>query len=140
MPVQYTRLGDGTLTIGEGPTAIECQVTSVTLVPSTEVGDVVKTLCGDEVGGDISTTYALSGTLIVDPYTAGTGETLWGMANTAQVFEFVPNTAAGLTVAGTLTPLRFDIGADEYGALLDSDFEWPVTGEPTVTFGTAPVA
>jgi hypothetical protein len=140
MPVNYTRLGDGTLTIGSGPTAIECQVTSVTLVPENEVGDTVTTLCGDQVGGDVSTTYTLSGTLIVDPYTSGTSAFLWANAGSEQAFEFIPNTAAGLTVAGTLTPLKFDIGADEYGALLDSDFEWPVTGEPTVTWGTDPVA
>ena len=53
---------------------------------------------------------------------------------TEQGFTFTPNTADGVTAAGTLVIDPLDFGADEYGAVLTSDFEFQISGTVTFTY------
>jgi hypothetical protein len=52
-----------------------------------------------------------------------------------QAYEFTPNTEAAVTATGTLILDPLDLGADEYGKTLNSDFEFVLTAAPTYTRG-----
>lgn len=136
MPVNFTRLGSGTLTVGTVPLDISSQIVGAMLASTSESGDIITVLSGDQISSGQTDSFTLSGSIILDPNTGGIGEFSWTNHGTTQAFVFTPNTDAGLTVTGELTITRLDIGADEYGALLNPDFEWTVVGEPTITWGT----
>ena len=139
MPAQATYLGAGTLTLTSPSSAemdFSCQVQNCVLTPEIEQGDSVFVLCGDEIAGDITTTHKLSGTLVLDPYEGGSGEFLWNNHTKTCDFTFVPNLEVGLSISGKCVVVRPAIGADEYGALLTSDFEWSAVGEPVPTWAS----
>lgn len=137
MAINHARLGNGTLTVGTVPLDISAQVVGAILSSELDTGDAITVLTGEQLMSGATTTASLTGSIILDPNTGGIGE--FSYTNHGQVvpFTFAPNTASGLSVAGELTMTKLDIGADEYGALLQPDFEWSVVGEPTVTWGPA---
>jgi len=141
MPVSYTRLA-GTLTLGLTPLDVSAQVIGVILGSETETGDALTMLSGDQITSGMSTSSTLSGTFVLDPYAAGVGEWTWTNHGTEQVFELTVTAGAstGLVVSGTVLVNRLAIGGEAYGDVLQSEFEWVVVGEPTVTWPTAPVA
>lgn len=138
MPVNYIRLGPGTLTFGAGTTMdASTQVVGCVLSSSASTGDVITVLTGDQITSGLTTESTLSGSIILDPNTGGIGEYSWTNHGLEVPFVFTPNTDAGLSASGTILMTRLDIGADEYGALINPDFEWSVVGDPVVTWGTA---
>lgn len=139
MAVKSARLGPGTLTLGAtaSSTDFSCQLLGGTVTTEVSTDDPLRTVCGDEVPGQSTSASKLEGSLILDPYTGGSGEYTWTNHLQQVEFDFTPNTAAGLAVAGILTVTRLDIGTDEYGKVLQSDFSWDIVGEPTPTWGTA---
>lgn len=137
MAIKYARLGAGTLTVGTTPLDISAQIVGATLTSSLDTGDAVTVLTGEQLTSSATTESALAGSIILDPATGGIGEFSWANHGLAVPFTFTPNTTSGLSVAGNLMMTRLDIGADEFGALLNPDFEWAVVGEVTVTWGTA---
>lgn len=141
MPINYARLGDGTLKIGDVGTELDisAQVVGCRLTSSVDTGDTLTMLSGDSLSSGMTTESVLEGTLVLDPYTGGIGEYTWVNHGATKAFEFTPNTAAGMTVSGTLMVTRLDIGADEHGSLLQPDFSWSVSAVDT-QWGTAPAA
>ena len=137
MPVSYTRLGAGTLTVGSTPLDISSQVVGCILSSSASTGDTITVLTGEQLTSGMSTETVLSGSIILDPEVGGIGEFSWQNHGDVVPFVFTPNTTDGVTVTGSLTMTRLDIGADEYGALLNPDFEWAVVGDPVVTWKIA---
>lgn len=137
MAINYARLGAGTLTVGTVPLDISAQVVGATLASSLDTGDAITVLTGEQLTSGATTESTLSGSIILDPNTGGIGEFSWTNHGLVVPFDFTPNTASGMTVTGELMMTRLDIGADEYGALMNPDFEWTVVGEPAVTWGTA---
>lgn len=137
MAINYTRLGAGTLSVGTVPLDISAQVVGALLTSSLDTGDMITVLTGEQLGSGSTTTASLTGSIILDPKAGGIGE--FSYQNHGQIvpFVFTPNTAAGITATGELTMTKLDIGATEYGALLQPDFEWAVVGEPVVVWGTA---
>lgn len=132
-----TPLGPGTLKIGKtgGTPATEidfsCQINNARISMSKDQDDPVTKLCGTQTPGKITYTYSLSGNMDTDPGTAdGIFQFSWDHAGEQVDFEFVPNTANGTAASGTLIIDPLDFGADDYGAPLDSDFEWAITGKP----------
>lgn len=135
--VGYTRLGNGTLTVGATPLDISAQIVGCILSSSASTGDSITVLTGEQLTSGMSTETVLSGSIILDPESGGIGEFSWTNHGIVVPFVFTPNTADGVSAEGNLTMTRLDIGADEYGALLNPDFEWTVNGDPTVTWKTA---
>ncbi len=135
MAIKYTRLGAGTLLLGVAPGLdVSAQVVGCTLTSSADSGDSVTVLTGEQLKSGLTTESALAGSIVLDPETGGIGEYSWANHGQTVEFTFTPNTASGLIVAGSLMMLRLDIGADEFGALLNPDFEWPVVGDPQITW------
>ena len=138
MPINRTKLGPGTLTLGAGAMEVNAQLTSCAVVPAETVdtGDTIKVLSGETLAPDETATYAytLEGTFLQD-LGAVSSVVDWSWANkgTPQVFTFTPNTAAGTVVDGTLVPVPLRIGGDEVDATMTADFTWRIQGEPAYT-------
>ncbi|HKE75223.1 MAG TPA: hypothetical protein VKB57_16495 [Acidimicrobiales bacterium] len=140
MTASTTPLGPGTLKLGETATALDvsCQLTAAQVEWDKDKEDDETTLCGDVVPGDTTYTATLSGTLYQDLAVAtGVVAYTWENKGQAVPFEFVPNTAAGATVTGTVVVDPITVGGDEMKAKMTSDFEWDCVGEPDITFGGA---
>jgi hypothetical protein len=138
MPIKSTRLGDGTITVGAAPGLdISAQVVGAVLTSSIDTGDSLTVLSGEQMNSGQTTESEFSGTLILDPTAGGIGEYSWTNHGAESLITFTPNTAAGMTATFSVVMVRLDIGADEYGALLQPEFTWAVIGEPTVTWGVA---
>jgi hypothetical protein len=136
MPINTTKLGPGTLTLGAGALEVNAQLTSckVNASESVESTDDIKVLSGEVLDGDESASYAftLEGNFLQD-LGAVSSVVAWSWDNmgTEQPFTFTPNTAAGVDVSGTLTPVPLTIGGDEVDAgPMASDFTWRIKGTP----------
>jgi hypothetical protein len=135
-----TVLGPGTLTIGETGTEIDvsCLVNGARISPTKDQKDATQKLCGTKVPGAVTYTAALTGNVDIDPETGASGlfALSWASPGTQQAFTFVPNTAEGTSAAGTLVIDPLDFGADAYGDVLTSDFEFQIVGTVTFTYGS----
>lgn len=140
MPINTTKLGPGTLTLGAGALEVNAQLTSCSVTPSENVdqSDDLKVLSGEVLAGDASATYSfvLEGTFLQD-LGAVSSVVDWSWANmgTEQAFTFTPNTAAGIECTGTLTPVPLRVGGDEVDQRMTSDFTWRITGTPDLGAG-----
>lgn len=135
-------LGPGTLTFGETGTEIDasCEVNNLRITVSKDQEDSTTKLCGTTKPGATSYTYALEGNTDTDVEDPDGFFAMSQLAKGTEVpFVFVPNTAAGTQAAGTVVMDPLEFGADEYGATLDSDFEFTLVGEPAYTYGGAAV-
>lgn len=130
-------LGPGTLKIGPAGTEIDisCQINNVRISADKTQDDPKTKLCGTVTPGKITYDYSISGNMDTDTDDAE-GIFKYSQDNAGQqvAFEFVPNTVGVTSAAGTLIIDPLDFGADEYGAALDSDFEWTILGQPTYTY------
>lgn len=130
-------LGPGTLKFGPSETAIDasCLVNNARIEMSKDQDDPKYKLCGTATPGKITYTYALTGNLDTDTADAA-GLFAYSQAHAGEQvdFEFIPNTAAGTSATGVLTIDPLDFGGDEYGAPMDSDFEFSIVGKPNYVF------
>lgn len=144
MTVDAVPLGPGTISIGDvgGEVDFSCQITEARLVPTVNADDPVPTMCGDQVAGSRTYTFALSGTLFQDlTLPDGIVAYSWQNFGTEVPFTFTPNTEAGTTATGILIVDPLEVGGGPAPDKLTSDFEWTIIGTPTVTFGPpAPLA
>jgi hypothetical protein len=143
MPASTTRLGPGTLTLGPTATVEDasCQLVNAVISWDKEEDDPITVLCGDVVPGSTTYTASLSGSLLQDlADEAGLVAYTWANKGTAVDFVFTPNTAAGATVTGQLVLDPLDVGStDDYGVIMQSDFEWSCVGEPELTWVVTPL-
>lgn len=134
MAVNIITVGPGTLTVGAAGalTVFSSQVTSCKLVPSVDQGDSIRVLSGEQVAGERTESWTLEGSLLQDFGSAGS-RTEWLFTNrgTTQVFEFVPATAAGKKITGSLVVEAIEIGGD-VDAKPTSDFTWVLVGNPVI--------
>lgn len=136
--INSRKLGPGTLTLGAGAMAVESQLSKCRLTISesvTQAGEKLKALSGETKDGTSETTehaFALEGTFWQDdPGATSVVDWSWANAGTEQPFTFVPNTAGGREVTGTLVPVHLSIGGDDIEETdMASDFTWRVKGEP----------
>lgn len=138
MAIQSYKPGPGTLTIGVAPLDVSCQVTSMAVEPSESVSSsaAVDVLCGETLAGDddVTLTYRLKGNLLQDLAAAGVVDYSWVNASDEVPFAFVPSTALGREVAGTVRVVPLKIGGD-VKVRATSDLDWACVGTPT--FGPA---
>lgn len=127
------KMGPGTLTLGAGPLQVAGQITNCRVESSENVstGDDLNFLDGTTELGDEDATYrfTLAGTLAQDISAAGVVDWSWTNKGTEQPFTFVPSTAVGRQVQGTLTPVPLTIGG-EVKSKPTSDFTWRIKGTP----------
>ncbi|WP_431229328.1 hypothetical protein [Paenarthrobacter nicotinovorans] len=134
MAVNTITVGAGSLTIGATTALVNFsgQVTSCRLVPSVDQGDNIQVLSGESVAGDRTESFTLEGTLLQDFGTAnGTTEKLFTMRGQTHVFEFIPNTAKGKKITGSLVAEAIEIGGD-VSTKPTSDFSFVVVGTPVI--------
>jgi hypothetical protein len=141
MAVKSTKLGPGTLTIGETGTLQDasCQLTGAVVGWDKDKADDTTVLCGDVVAGGVTYTSTLSGNFLQDlEDEAGLVAFTWANKGVEVPFVYTPNTAAGATVTGRLIVDPIDVGStDDYGSTMASDFEWDCVGEPDLAWGGA---
>ena len=145
LPTDTGQLGPGTLTIGtEGATQLDisCYINNVGIEVSKDTGDQTTKLCGATRPGVTTYTYTLTGNVDVDlANESGLLALSWDSAGSTQAFEFIPNTALGVSFSGNLVIDPLNVQADEYGGDLTSDFTWDIIGKPSrVVGGGAAVA
>lgn len=130
MPANSYKVGPGTLKLGETGTATDfsCQFSDIALVPDKDSEDAIKVLCGDEIAGDVTYTWSLTGNLVQD--LADTGITTYTLANAGKTvpFEFSPLTT-GPSFTGKVQIDPTKIGG-EVGKTATSEFEFAVVGTP----------
>jgi hypothetical protein len=133
-------LGPGELTIGATGSEIDvsCLVNGARVKAAKTQDDATTKLCGTKVPGAVTYDATLSGNVDVDPDEgpAGLFALSWASPGTQQAFTFTPNTADGVAAAGTLVIDPLDFGADAYGDVLTSDFEFAIVGNVTYTYPT----
>jgi hypothetical protein len=136
-------LGPGTLTIGETATPIDvsCLVNNVSIIPEISEGDSKTMLCGTAKRSPDTITWAIEGNVDVDAgLAAGFFALTWQHIGEVVDFTFTPSAEVGTTVTGQLKLAPLELGADNYGDFLNSDFSFgldnfdPVTA---VTYGDA---
>jgi hypothetical protein len=136
-------LGPGELTIGEVASEIDvsCLVNNASIVPDISEGDTKTMLCGTSKRSADTITWSLSGNVDVDAgLSAGFFALTWQHAGEIVPFSFTPSTAVGTVVAGFLKLAPLELGADNYGEFLNSDFEFGLDNfDPAtaVTYGDA---
>lgn len=150
MAINESKLKTGLLTLGgiagvppalpTGGTEFACQATNVRIAPTfNEEGDSVETLCGDSLAPATTTEWALQGTSIQDfTFPDSFLEYTW-TNNLVQVpFIWKPN-ATGPTFSGNVQIRALEVGGD-VNVRLTTDFDWPIAGQPTVTWPAAAAA
>jgi len=120
-------LGPGTLKIGETGTELDisCLVNNVSIVPDISEGDSKTMLCGTTKRAADTITWAIEGNVDVDAgLAAGFFAQTWKNIGTVQSFTFTPSAEVGTTVTGQLKLAPLELGADNYGDFLNSDFSF----------------
>lgn len=136
-------LGPGLLKIGETASLIDvsCLVNNAAIVPDISEGDTKTMLCGTTKRSADTITWSLSGNIDVDAgLEAGFFAMTWQNIGAIVAFEFTPSTAVGTKVVGNLKIAPLELGADNYGEYLNSDFEFGLDNfDPAtaVTYGDA---
>jgi hypothetical protein len=143
MPITESKLKTGKLTLGGTGTPVvggsdfACQATNVRIVPTfNDESDAVETLCGDSLAPFTTAEYALQGTSIQDfDDPEGFLKFTWDNNLTNVPFSWQPNTGATI-FSGIVQVRALEVGGD-VNARLTTDFDWPITDEPSVVWPTA---
>lgn len=137
MAPKTTKVGPGTFTVGETAEMLDVsqQVKALTITWESDKEDDDNVLSGDVIGGEVTFTAKVTGTVNQDLVEGGFVEKTWNEKGAVVPFKYVPNSEAGATVTGRciLTPL--DIGGD-VKTRATAEFEFDCEGEPTLTFGS----
>lgn len=133
MPVKAQKMGPGLLSIGSVGTLLDltAQVTNCRVVPSVNAEDATPTLSGESLPGERTYSWTLQATLIQDLTEAGMMDYTWSHKGQQVPFEFVPSTAAGRTVSGTVIVDPITIGGD-VKKKNTADLEWEIVGDPVL--------
>lgn len=128
MAIQSYKMGPGTLKFDTGLSqVVSAQVASceVECEENVDTSDAVDVLTGERLEGDetITFTWTLSATVIQDLASAGFVTWSWTNAGQAKGFEFVPSTAVGRKVTGTVMVVPIKIGGQSK-TRPKSDLSW----------------
>ena len=133
MPIVSHKLGPGSLVFGETGTEKEfaSQLRTCSITPETDSEDPIPVLSGEEIDGDETTNWTLSGS-VLDGYTMES-LAVWCFQNKGDVlpFEFIPN--ADVTGAMKWTgeaKIRPIAHGGEVKTRNENDFEFVIVGEP----------
>lgn len=136
MPIKSYKLNKGTLTLGDAPLDVSCQVTNVQVNPTENVDteDAVHVLCGDVLPSSDTVDYSftVSGTVLQDLSAGGVIDYTWQNAGDEVAFTLTPDSTAAATVVGVCRLIPLVIGGD-VPTRPTSDFEWVCIGTPAFT-------
>lgn len=141
MTIYKPLVGPGRMTLIDPDTGLATefshQCTSITIEPSSEVGDTISVLCGEEEAGDTTESATISATLYQDRRLDGL--VVWTWTNRQKRFELVVvfNDSDGVEWRGDVTVQPLTVGGD-VKASGTSDLEWSYIGMPTPTALTEP--
>lgn len=132
MVVKASKLGPGSLTVGVPASAREWggQLTKCALTPDTSFEDNVPVLSGEELSGDATTTWNLTGTILQDYDLDSLEDFAYQNRLKDLPFVFTPSNAGQREYSGTCTVVPLAVGGD-VKTRNTSDFEFRVVGEPT---------
>ena len=133
MATRRFTMGPGALTLGVlGDQAAQVTNMRIEWSESTNTGDNVPTLDGGELTGDSDTTYTavLAGNVVQDLEAAGLVAWSWANKGDEVPFTFVPNSAIGREVTGTVRVGTITLGGDVKDKTPRSDISWPCVGDP----------
>jgi hypothetical protein len=132
MAGKATKLGPGTLIIGETTTTLDlsCQLSAAKVEWDKDKEDNTEVLCGDSIAGGVTYTAKLTGTVLLDLSPTGMVSFTWDHKGEELAFTFVPNDVEAQQVTGVLTVDPLDVGGDEVKKNMSVDFEWDCVGEP----------
>lgn len=134
MAIQTLKVGPGKLSIGgvDDLTLFESQITTATLEPSVDKGDVKRVLSGETKSGDRTESWQIKGTMLQDfGETDSRTEWLFDHRGEEHEFEYVPSNKAGKKITGTIAVEAIAIGG-EVGTDAESDFEFDLVGPPEI--------
>lgn len=122
------KMGPGTVKLGPaGVQNISIQVTSFTVqfTESVETVAAVPVITGDELPAEEtpSVAWAVAGNVIQDLAAAGVVAYSWTNAKQELALEFIPSTADGRKVTGTIVMVPINLGGDAKQRP-QSDFTW----------------
>jgi len=118
MPVKSYVLGPGVLELGTDPDNLDyaAQVRSMLVRVAERVTRVeaIPVLSGEELAGAETVDHdaTLVGNVIQDPTSGGMVDFTWTNRGVPVFIRFVPSTAAGRVVTGTVVPVPLDFGGD----------------------------
>lgn len=126
----YT-MGPGSLVFGETASELEisCQITEGKISWSVDSEDDTPLLCGDVESGADDFTANLEATLYQDLGDDGIVEWSWTKKGQVVPFVFIPSTAAGKQITGSVKVRPLDVGGTPK-TKPTSDIDWPCVGEP----------
>lgn len=131
------KLGPGHMQLGATGTTIDmsCLMQNATVSWDVDTDDDLNVLCGDTIPGARTYSATISGTVLQDlTENEGLVAFTWAHKGEALPVTFTPNDAAEATVTGTVVIDPLDVGGDEYGSVMTSDFEWAFVGEPDLAW------
>jgi hypothetical protein len=133
MTVKSTKFGPGSLNFSTPAPASDwsCQISKCKIVPDKDQDDDVIMLCGDVKPGATTYKATLEGTIdqdLEDP----AGIVYWSWNNKGVVADvtFIPNDIAAHTFTGQVIIDPLDVGGDEGGKDMTSDFTYGFVGFP----------
>lgn len=140
MPGTATKLGPGTLILGETTDTLDmsCQLAGAWVKWDKDKEDDTPVLCGTDIAGGTTYTGKLTGNVLIDLSDDGLVEYTWTNKGLQKAFVFVPSTAEGKQITGTVTVDPLDVGGDEVKKNMRTDFEWDCVGEPVLEPVPAP--
>ena len=137
MPVRSYTLGPGTLELGTDPDNlnVSAQVRSMLVRAAERVTRVepIPVLSGEELAGAETTEhdFTLVGNVIQDPEVGGMVDFTWDHRGEPVALRFVPSTAAGRIVTGTVAPIPLDFGGDvDRVSRPEAAIAWRFTEDP----------
>lgn len=135
MPVRSTTLGPGVLEFGETGSLMDfsCQVTAVTVSVEADRDDPTPTLCGDNLVGESTYNGTIEATIVQDLEKTGVVAWSWEHKGETVPVRFVPNSAAGAEVTGSVVVDPISIGGD-VKVRNTSDISWAFAGEPVLSW------
>lgn len=137
MAVKSTVLGPGVLEFGDTGSLMDftTQVTAATVSMEADRDDPIPTLSGDNLVGEATYTAELEATLVQDLSESGIIAWSWEHKGETLPVRFIPNSAAGLTVTGSVIIDPISIGGD-VKVRNTSDVTYSFVGEPELEFPT----
>lgn len=137
MAPKTTKVGPGIFTLGETAELLDIsqQVKTLVVTWESDKEDDDYVLSGDTIGGEVTFTAKVTGTVNQDLIVGGFVQKTWDEKGNVVPFKFVPNSDAGATVEGRVILTPLDIGGD-VKSRATSEFEFDCEGEPALTFGS----
>lgn len=134
MAIKRYKMGPGTLQIDGTDYSAQVRACRVAFSTNTTTTEETPVLSGEKIDGSASSssTAALTANLVQDLDAAGMVEWSWLNSGQEVPVTFIPSTAKGREVTGTIVVAPIDLGGDVEDDRPSSDVSWPFVGMPVL--------